>query len=1195
MPGMKNHQPLCAGTIRHSQPGFALVVTLSLMILLTVIAVGLLTLSSIALRASTHAQAMADAQANARLGLMIAIGELQKSMGPDQRISAPSGILDSNPETADGDGLHSPHLTGVWNARNATSETLDKLNQTPPDYSRDKPNFRRWLVSNAIPEEVEALDFAQSGSMLDPVILLGSADPNNAARIKVKAGRVALNKGSYAWWVGDENCKASINSRDLLARETNPAIAELIANIATPGANGMKALSGYENFPSNSTTSDKLITRETLRILPQSGPHPAGLFHDLSPYSESVLANVTTGGLRKDLSLFLENNDINWLEGWGRAEGKTGFPAGPLGPNGQIALSLPNDYDVLCWKSLHHWYNMHRQTNSSGGITVAALDSSAALDPISNPGWNSGVTLPTPVMVRMQMLLSYSTKKSGNDWKYQFHRYPVITLWNPYNVKMSVKALNFWLSNLPLSHTVMLDGVQQKIAGQLLFNWTHSNRDVAGNNLGSQQGMLQLCMTSPVTIEPGGLVVLNADQALGTPAGAQWSVALHMTPANVNNAYAPFNNRAGMIFSPPEIIPASASDARITIGTADAEQEVIGSSYIHSTGINMQDTFGYRMEPIRVHPGHNATSEKWMFSGRVCWRREAANPNTTWIPPDNGDFPTSSVTALQDAPTPFLYLDVRLKTLDEIQLPNKTWLHNIPSHPFATATSSKKHSSRGVDAATTFFAHPYTYSFKQQVSSAGLFQNTPHFGSSNTTAGMSRITDREVPLVPLTSLAQLQNLPQYQIEALNWSGYHMQNHAIGNSCALPGLRSNQIKKESFPFYLGQYYHYQGGDMAGKQYKGGGESTWFNGDGYTIPHAKIAIIDRSYAANHLLFDDYFFSSMAPQNGKYYQSHGTSRGVRSVIDEFYDGTRDLPNASYRPYLPGGIVAGQAADSLVSSSGRVTSDAYQKAAAQLMVSGGFNINSTSVPAWTVMLANAHLKQPVIVDNAGNLKAESRDASFVVSRFTVPNGGAAGNSAGEADDKLRWQGYRELTATEIQQLAEAIVRQVKKRGPFRSLGEFINRRLADSSDESALYGALQAAIEDPKVDINKNYRDDKITSADIMDTNYDFPEAALGSRYQGTPAYISQADLLMTLAPIINARSDTFLIRSYGESLAPDGKKVLARAWCEAVVQRYPDYLNPEDTADAPVTTSLRPENQIFGRRFTLKSFRWLSPAEI
>ena len=62
----------------HKSRGFALVVTLSLMILLTLIAVGLLTLSSIALRSSSEESAMATVRANARLAMMLALGDLQK-------------------------------------------------------------------------------------------------------------------------------------------------------------------------------------------------------------------------------------------------------------------------------------------------------------------------------------------------------------------------------------------------------------------------------------------------------------------------------------------------------------------------------------------------------------------------------------------------------------------------------------------------------------------------------------------------------------------------------------------------------------------------------------------------------------------------------------------------------------------------------------------------------------------------------------------------------------------------------------------------------------------------------------------------------------------------------------------------------------------------------------------------------------
>lgn len=68
--------------------GFALVVTLSLMILLTIIAVDSISLSAISLRSSANGEAQARATANARMAVIMAIGELQKEAGDDRRITA---------------------------------------------------------------------------------------------------------------------------------------------------------------------------------------------------------------------------------------------------------------------------------------------------------------------------------------------------------------------------------------------------------------------------------------------------------------------------------------------------------------------------------------------------------------------------------------------------------------------------------------------------------------------------------------------------------------------------------------------------------------------------------------------------------------------------------------------------------------------------------------------------------------------------------------------------------------------------------------------------------------------------------------------------------------------------------------------------------------------------------------------------
>jgi len=56
------------------------------------------------------------------------------------------------------------------------------------------------------------------------------------------------------------------------------------------------------------------------------------------------------------------------------------------------------------------------------------------------------------------------------------------------------------------------------------------------------------------------------------------------------------------------------------------------------------------------------------------------------------------------------------------------------------------------------------------------------------------------------------------------------------------------------------------------------------------------------------------------------------------------------------------------------------------------------------------------------------------------------------------------------------------------------------------------------------------------------------------------------------------------------------VAEVWCEAVVQRQAEYVDSADDSTALPGDSLNSEaNKLFGRRFEVKSFRWLSKDEV
>jgi hypothetical protein len=354
-------------------------------------------------------------------------------------------------------------------------------------------------------------------------------------------------------------------------------------------------------------------------------------------------------------------------------------------------------------------------------------------------------------------------------------------------------------------------------------------------------------------------------------------------------------------------------------------------------------------------------------------------------------------------------------------------------------------------------------------------------------------------------------------------------------------------------------------------------------------------DVSWLLNRVLWDRYFVSSV-PNKGTgttYAGSPDLAVSASTAVDDL------LPNPRHVKY-------GTAASLYLHDAG--------KAAAHLLLKGGFNINSTSEQAWRAVLGgiNGLEYDPEGDGTSGTLKA-------ALPRFAKPT--TAANTA-----SAPWQGYRALDETQIARLATNIVAEIRNRGPFVSLADFVNRRLVDNTDASSplderMKGVIQSALDAtlagsgaintataPFDDVpiypidpangNANYADFDVELMQGGTTS----AAPVSSRSTFAPQLLSQADILSAIGGGLSARSDTFTIRTYGEAMNPVTQDIQGRAWCEAVVQRLPEYMNDaaassaagDPAITAPVSLQ-NADNKKFGRRYKIISFRWLSSNDI
>jgi hypothetical protein len=398
-------------------------------------------------------------------------------------------------------------------------------------------------------------------------------------------------------------------------------------------------------------------------------------------------------------------------------------------------------------------------------------------------------------------------------------------------------------------------------------------------------------------------------------------------------------------------------------------------------------------------------------------------------------------------------------------------------------------------------------------------------------------------------------------------------------------------------------------------------------------------DNAYLLNHAVWDQYFLSGAAPEmtkatapadptpadptanpnananstgNGNPNSTPAETRSLSTVLDDFVNGVKPLNNPRMR--LLGEFHGGEDLRSAMGD--------YRRSASVLLHDGTFNVNSTSVEAWTAVLGSA--KAIATTKYAANLP-NTTSIPIQPQNTRYPRATPQGTAAVAVDtmkNASNWSGFVNLSDSQVRNLAQAIVDENKARfkvlarterdqnyppaarifrgqmtaaTPYLGLTEFVNRFLHPSPLVSRC-GALQSAIfrADKYYASTTNTVDHfsdrlsnkgaigKVDAASLATTtagpfanpeNVELPDPVgqnVTHSALGAPGNLLQSDLLEVIGSSLSTRSDTFTIRAYGEAWNTSGDS--AKCWIEAVIQRIPEFI---DSTNAAETAAAGPKN--------------------
>lgn len=1175
----------------HAGKGFALVVTLSLMILLTVIAVGLLTLSSISLRSSASQSAQATARANARMAMMLAIGELQKMTGPDQRVTLTSG-LQTGAEPAN------PNWTGATD--------VSPANLTP-DAKNAKIN---WLVSGEKPDPVKALNKSAQLNQGD-ALKLGSFNNSAAAVTDLLAPVVNItqggNKGRYAWWIGDEGTKARVD----VAKPTNTPTAERerLARSQSPLEGGFTKLgntwSAFAPAPEGSIDKKLMISMQTASLAAANKTLATEYFNDVTTGGYGLPVNVAAGGVKADLSLIFDKSQISKKFG----ERYLGAKPSPQAMGGASFYNFATNDAAKFYLSDAiskngslptgpNWGNLWNYATLWQNVTAHQAPVVGVNPPLQTDmrfkNWFPYINHDAgsfrrdvqhtnnplaPVLSMFQMSFRLSSERippppRSRDvfYKAQITMQPVMGLWNPHNVTIRTAPYRFLWAVYPYFRFNYAPPQPNGTLTSGLFTelwlrdvWTSGNAGVIPTPDDPTAGKYFSMQTETVDLQPGEFRIFSMLDKIPVNAGNSYTLkpgwsekggfVVNLKAVDGSDRVVPAGHRAwfgGLAF---QDVQSSLTFTRFP-GLNRATNSSSWFAIRGPSGDTVRSTDLWNTE--NNDSGNKPGMPEQVLSG---WTGSNTTKTTYLIDDLAGDNVLAHIAT-------WSFFSRPTSQAEETDQRLRGWIDSNPralvSNPLWDGSKVDSSSNRTGWNTSSQWLGAYNPPGRPRVVGDGFGGNRgllgeggsaipePELspargryqgfgGASNTLAGgRNHVMVYDVPRSPLVSIGQFQHahLARYNFEP---------GFVVGNSYANPRVPLGATLNPSL-----------GGTRG------------------------LTVTDVSYDVNKKLWDGYFFSTLGLD---YVGGSGSSFDSAFDLKKLASGESALPN-------PRMLFAPLQGDTKID---KILSDHPERApeaiASRILVKGAFNVNSTSKTAWKAVLASMGASELPVINPQTRAVSWQNSQGVRFNRFghVITNQGY--EKGGPGDENPFWQGWRSLSDAELDQLAGEIVKEVKERGPFRSMAEFVNRNPKASNTQHQLKGALQGALDRT---INAGLPS-TVGKAATQPTGSQFSPAVTNENTAaGSASHLMQGDVLQSLAPVLQVRSDYFKIRTCGEALDASGK-VIARAWCEAFVQRTSDYLDPQDPSYSNPTELAGAANKTFGRRYEVVSFRWLSSSEI